>query len=228
MRDYFFKFPRTPHLWWPLDRPPKDDRVLDPAGAQDLLSADVIVEEKVDGANLGLSVGEDGDIRAQNRGAWLERGSHPQFHPLWHWISQRSSVLQTALPAGLVLFGEWCFAVHSIRYDHLPDWFLGFDIYDPRCRRFWSSQRRNEMLFSAAVCPVPQLFVGRVTLADLRSMLRSEQSRFGSGPIEGLYVRRDSSDWLEARAKLVRPEFLLAIDEHWSSRSMDRNKLLPC
>ena len=29
-----------------------------------------------------------------------------------------------------ILFGEWCYAQHSIFYDRLPDWFLGFDIYD--------------------------------------------------------------------------------------------------
>jgi hypothetical protein len=226
MHDKFFKFPRTPHLSWPLDRPPKDDRVLDSASVEELLSANVIVEEKIDGANVGLSIGEHGNIRAQNRGSWLERGTHPQFHPLWNWISQRRSVLQKALGSDRILFGEWCFAVHSVKYDQLPDWYLGFDIYDLHYRNFWSTRRRNELLLSASIWPVPRLFVGKVTLSDLQSMLRSERSRVADGPIEGLYVRRDSADWLQARAKLVRPEFLLAIDEHWSSRSVVRNKLI--
>jgi hypothetical protein len=54
-------------------------------------------------------------------------------------------------------------------------------------------------------------------------MLRAEKSRVGSGPLEGLYIRRDSAEWLEGRAKLVRPEFLREIENHWSSRSLEHN-----
>jgi hypothetical protein len=43
--------------------------------------------------------------------------------------------------------------------------------------------------------------------------------------VEGLYLRRDQGGFLEARAKLVRPEFVQAIEEHWSSRTLERNGL---
>jgi hypothetical protein len=226
MRQEFFKFPRTPHLCWPLPRAPKDDRVLDSADVREFLSTDVIVEEKVDGANVGLSLDEDGEIRAQSRGSFLERGSHSQFHPMWAWISQRKAALTNALLDDRMLFGEWCFAMHSIRYDRLPDWFLGFDIYDVISKQFWSTQRRNEILRLAGLCQIPRLFAGRITLVDLMRMLESEQSRVGTGPVEGLYIRRERPNWLLARAKLVRPEFLLAIEEHWSYRPLERNKLI--
>lgn len=226
MREAFFKFPRTPHLWWPLHRAPKDDRVLDSTSVRELLSADVVVEEKVDGANLGLSLDEQSEIRVQNRGAWVERGAHSQFHPMWAWISQKKSSLTDALQGNRILFGEWCFAVHSVQYDRLPDWFLGFDIYDLDAAKFWSTRRRDEIFELAGVCRVPRLFAGRTTLADLQNMLNSEQSRVGKGSIEGLYIRREGPEWLEARAKLVRPQFLLAIEEHWSSRPLEHNKLV--
>ena len=225
MGEHFIKFPRTPHLWWPLDRAPKDDRVLDSTSVREFLSDEVIVEEKLDGANLGLSLDDDGNIRAQNRGSWVDRRAHSQFHPMWAWILERRAALTDALQSDRILFGEWCFAAHSIRYDRLPDWFLGFDVYDVSCGKFWSTQRRDQLLRLAGVCPVPRLFSGRITLADLQDMLESEQSRVGQGPVEGLYVRREGTEWLEARAKLVRPAFLLAIEEHWSSRSLERNKL---
>ena len=226
MREEFFKFPRTPHLWWPLDRAPKDDRVLDSASVREFLSGEIIVEEKIDGANLGLSLDEHGEIRVQNRGSWVDRRAHSQFHPMWAWISQRRAVLTDALQSNRILFGEWCFAVHSVQYNRLPDWFLGFDIYDPGCGKFWSTQRRDELLKLTGVCEVPRILAGRTTLADLQDLLQSEQSRVGKGPVEGLYVRREGPEWLEARAKLVRPEFLLAIEEHWSSRPLERNKLI--
>jgi hypothetical protein len=223
MYNEFFKFPRTPHLSWPLDRVPKDDRVLDAAGVTALLSGDVVIEEKIDGANVGLSLDASGLIRAQNRGSWIERGAHSQFQPLWSWISRRQFRLAEALNDDLILFGEWCYAVHSVRYDRLPDWFLGFDVYDRSAGRFWSVARRNNLLEHAGVSAVPLLFEGRTTLSALRGMLRAEKSRVGSGPLEGLYIRRDSAEWLEGRAKLVRPEFLREIENHWSSRSLEHN-----
>lgn len=225
MHDGFFKFPRTPHLWWPLDRLPRDDHVIALADVQDLLSTDIVVEEKIDGANIGLSLDENGAIRAQNRGSWIEPGASSQFQPLWSWISRRRAALSEVLQFGRILFGEWCFAMHSVRYNRLPDWFLGFDIYDRTARRFWSTPRRNTILELAGISPVPTLFSGRSTLAELKHVLMSERSRVGAGQLEGLYIRHEGPDWLDARAKLVRPEFLTAIDKHWSSRPFETNEL---
>ena len=225
MREPFFKFPRTPHLWWPLERTPKDDRVLDPADVREFLEGDVVVEEKIDGANIGLSLDEDGSIQAQNRGSWIGRGAHPQFYPMWSWISQKEAALADALGRDHILFGEWCFAVHSVRYDHLPDWFLGFDVYDRTAGRFWSTQRRNALLGQARISAVPQLFSGRTNAGELTRMLQDEPSGVGSSPLEGIYLRREDSAWLDARAKLVRPEFLTSIAGHWSSREIQLNSL---
>ncbi len=59
MSDYF-RFPSTPHLaWLAKDGMPRGDKLLSPTEAQSLLSGDVVVEEKLDGANLGLSLSPD-------------------------------------------------------------------------------------------------------------------------------------------------------------------------
>lgn len=44
-------------------------------------------------------------------------------------------------------------------------------------------------------------------------------------PLEGLVVRRESADWCEARAKLVRPDFAQAIDTHWRKRAIEWNRV---
>lgn len=225
MHEGFSKFPRTPYLWWPLNRVQRDDRVLSTADVRQFLSADVVVEEKIDGANVGLSLDEHGAIQAQNRGSWIGRTEHSQFQPLWSWSSRRQTALAEVLQYDRIIFGEWCFATHSVRYDQLPDWFLGFDVYDRNARRFWSTQRRNEILKLIGISLVPHLYSGRINIADLKRMLNSEQSRVGTGPVEGLYIRREGTEWLDARAKLVRPEFLTAIGRHWSSRKLETNML---
>ncbi len=67
MTEAFHKFPHTPHLLWLGDGSPRDDKLLKPAEVSDFLSGEVIIEEKVDGANLGLSLGRDNRVRAQSR-----------------------------------------------------------------------------------------------------------------------------------------------------------------
>jgi hypothetical protein len=43
--------------------------------------------------------------------------------------------------------------------------------------------------------------------------------------MEGLVVRLEHCDWLQARAKLVCPEFTQSIDAHWRQRSLQWNRL---
>jgi len=219
------KFPRTPHLLWPLARPPKDDRVLSLADAENFLSGNITVEEKVDGANIGFSLDDFGSVRVQNRGSWLAKGAHPQFQPLWGWIAEKTSALMGLLKPSRILFGEWCFAVHSVPYDRLPDWFLAFDVFDCDENRFWSSSRRDELLRGTGIHHVPRMLARSASLSAVQRLLQSAQSNIGAHPVEGLYLRREGVEWLESRAKLVRPEFLLDMDEHWSERPLVRNKL---
>jgi hypothetical protein len=219
----FLKFPHTPHLAWLSPGQSRNDKVLTPAEASQFLKGDVIVEEKVDGTNVGFSV-LDGSVVAQSRGEYIRRPTHSQFSPLWPWLARREVALAEALDNDLVLFGEWCYAVHSVRYDSLFDWFLGFDVYDRRVRRFWSAARRNELLERIGLLSVPELGRGHYRIGDLQLLLSEEHSRFG-GSIEGLYLRQENDGWLDHRAKLVRSEFVQAIGEHWSNRPIEKNHL---
>src|SRR5688572_13433341 len=113
----FFRFPHTPHLAWLGPGAPREDKVLNPKEVDTLLAADVLVEEKVDGANLGLSADERGELRGQNRGSYLDLESPSgQWKPLKRWLSTRRHALAEALAPDLILFGEWCYALHSVRY----------------------------------------------------------------------------------------------------------------
>jgi hypothetical protein len=131
--------------------------------------------------------------------------------------------LAAALSPDLILFGEWCYAVHSVRYTRLPDWFLTFDVYDRARAEFWSAARRDTLARNLDLAVVPQLAAGVFDIAEVVALLR--RSSLTDGPAEGLYVRRDEGDRLVARAKLVRQEFVQTIDEHWSRKAMRTNAL---
>ncbi len=222
----FFRFPHTPHVAWLSPGKPRGDKVLAPQEVQALLSSEVIVEEKVDGANLGFSVDSDGALRAQNRGQHLNLDSlQGQWKPLRRWLSPRQHALTEALGADLVLFGEWCFAVHSVRYTKLPSYFLAFDVYDRGRGEFWSVARRDALARRLDITTVPELGRGHYRLAELKALLG--RSLLTDGPAEGLYVRREEHDVLVTRAKLVRAEFVQTIEEHWSKRALEQNQLAP-
>lgn len=221
----FFRFPHTPHLAWLGEGAPRDDKVLSPAEAQAVLAGDVVVEEKLDGANLGFSLGPDGSLRSQNRGQYLADPHAGQFARLPAWLAQHGEALQAVLTPDLMLFGEWCAARHSLDYAALPDWLLLFDVYDRAAGRFWSTPRRNALAQSAGLVTVPQIASGQHTVTGLTQLVASTASRYRAGPLEGVVVRRESADWCEARAKLVRPDFTQAIETHWRKRAIEWNRV---
>lgn len=223
----FFRFPHTPHLAWLGPGTPRDDKVLSPVEARDLLSGDVVIEEKLDGANLGISLGENGTLCLQNRGQYLLPPLGGQFSRATGWLERHQDELASALGSELILFGEWCAARHSVTYDHLPDWFVAFDIYDRAAGRFWSTIRRNNWVDRLDIAAVPELARRRATLAEITATIMTGTSRFGAGPPEGVIVRREDTDFLEQRAKLVRPDFTQAIEEHWRNRKIAWNAVTP-
>ena len=223
----FFRFPHTPHLAWLGSGEVRGDKVFAPAEAAAFLDGPVTVEEKVDGANLGLSLGPEG-IRVQNRGQFLDARPSGQFSRLLQWLAPREDALAAFLGEDQILFGEWCAARHSLDYPHLPDWFLAFDVYDTAAQSFWSTPRRDQLCREIGLATVPALDHGHFTLSSLCESLRSSaRSHLRAGPPEGWILRRESDRWLERRAKLVRPEFVQTIDEHWRHRPIEWNHLTP-
>ena len=226
MRDKFFRFPHTPHVSWLAAGTPRDDKVLTPSEAAEILSHPVVLEEKLDGANLGLSVGSEGSLKAQNRGAYLQPPFSGQFGRLNAWIERHEDDLFDLLGTHLIAFGEWCAARHSLDYSELPDWWLLFDIYDRREQRFWSTARRNDWAAALGLSTVPEVHRGIVDLQDLVQLTERTSSRYRNGGVEGLIVRSENALWLHARAKLVRSDFTQRLSEHWSRRKIDWNRLM--
>ena len=152
------KFPRTRHL---LDAGgsgvTRDDLLMTPRDADQFVKGKVIsIEEKIDGANLGISIDKNYQIRAQNRSHFVSSSSHKQFSSLDNWIATNSENLIKLLDGGkFILYGEWMFAKHSIHYTQLPSYFIAFDILDTETGNFVSRRLRNEMLVGTDIKTVP-------------------------------------------------------------------------
>ena len=223
----FFRFPHTSHLHWLGDKAPRNNKVLSPDEVSDLLDGEVVVEEKIDGSNLGISLGTDGNFLLQKRGDNLYPPFTGEFKHLERWLHLHENKLFECLDMGLIAFGEWMAARHGLLFDKLPDWWILFDLYDRDEERFYSTHRRNKWARKAGVATVPEVAKGRFTLEGLIELLFDTQSRFRSGVLEGLIVRRENERWLEQRAKLVHADFVQTIGAHWSSKAMEWNRIDP-
>lgn len=166
-REELFKFPRTRHLFDAGGSGVTRDDLLFDAGEEALFYSAtpggrgrrrqggggqtvpqlVCIEEKMDGANLGISIGENMQLKVQNRSHFVNSKSHSQFSTLDSWVETNSAVLYELLESqNLILFGEWLYAKHSIHYTRLPGYFMAFDLYDKSVGKFLSWRERNRRL----------------------------------------------------------------------------------
>lgn len=211
----------------------------------------VVVEEKVDGANLGIQWSDDGPVY-QSRGHILRGGAREiQFAPVYNWGASRSAALREALEGGrFMIYGEWCFAKHRAFYDALPDLFLGFDVLDIETGLFLPHDQRDQVLSTARIVSVPHLYTGvfgkapafashikrsRLKTSKWRAALATEAGRVNardpmkqtdnSDDMEGVYARVEAEGQVVARFKVHREGFEKVCSDGWEKGPHIRNCL---
>lgn len=228
--DQLLKFPRTSHIM-NLGAATRDDKVLGPTDIAALVGPGrhIIVEEKLDGANMGISINkEENKIVVQNRSHFISSKYHAQFAPLDHWLAQHSAELWSILTPGRhVLYGEWLYATHSVKYTHLPGWFLAYDLYDRVTQTFASREVLAEVLVGTTIPLVPLVFVGTVESVEKLKALVDGGSAFNDARREGVVVRVCEGGRLLSRAKLVRSDFIAGNDRWNKSSKLETNSLAP-
>jgi len=234
-REDFIKYPRTPHLFG--SQGTDDDKHLNRKDSEAFIAdTSLIVEEKLDGTNVGIHFNSRGRMVLQCRGHEITEGMHPQYDLFKQWTSVKRPVLEGMLGTRHILYGEWLYARHSVHYLKLPHYFFEFDIYDKDAEAFLPLDARLRMLDGTGIHTVPVIHRGSVTAEELRALI--QVSAFGStfdNPItrktdnlmEGLYLRTETETGVTGRAKMVRPEFVEKIkqSEHWQHQVMVPNQL---
>ena len=229
------KFPRTRHAF-DLGGATRDDLLLPRSQWVLYCHENVTIEEKVDGANLGIYFDKDWTLLMKNRSKFICSESGLEWTGLDEWISSKRVILANILGQRYVLYGEWMFAKHSIHYTQLPDLFLAFDIYDKIAQKFVSVSVRNHLLRDSGIHIVRSLPL--VHLAEksfesvLTDLLSEHKSQYYDGLLEGLVLRYDESpgtkddiSYLNNRCKLVRSEFRQEITDHWTKAILIKNIL---
>lgn len=244
------KYPRTPHLQGSRSQPGDED--LEDVPLSVLEGLPVVVEEKIDGANAGLSFDEDGELWLQSRGHYLTGGEREKHFQLFKtWAQCHRPWLWEVLGSRYLVYGEWCYAKHTCFYDALPHYFLEFDVFDRASGLFLSTSRRRALWEGRPVVSVPVLYEGPFQglpslgpalyrTGDWLLRLDEQARKLGLSVervraetdldprAEGWYVKTEEDGRVTGRYKFVRASFLTAVLDsgtHWLQRPLVPNLL---
>ena len=204
----------------------------------------LVVEEKMDGTQLGLSFDAQAQPVLQSRGTIITMETEFAWMKAWVW--QHYTELYGCLGQRYVMFGEWLWAKHTLFYDLLPSYWLEFDLYDRQSQQFLSTHARQALLADLGFLPSVRVIacLQQTTLSDLWQLIG--QSAFmsinhfkklpesalrhtdTSGLMEGLYLKLENANQVVQRYKLIRPAFIHCIQQqtgHWRERVIIKNSL---
>jgi hypothetical protein len=235
--EQIYKYPRTQHIEG--SRFQAGDEDLESVPFNKIVDRDLVVEEKVDGANSGISFSPSGQMRLQSRGHYLTGGPREKHFALFkQWAYTHTDTFWQVLGSRYILYGEWMYAKHTVFYNSLPHYFLEYDIWDLYEGNFLSTQARSQLLKNLPIISVPVLFSGRLRsrqqleqllqvsnfieegyLEQLEQICRNARvdvtktlaQTDRSDLMEGLYIKVEEGGIVTARYKYVRPTFLNAI-----------------
>ncbi len=138
------KYGRTYHL--PISPgATSDDKVM--AMLDGLMIGDLVITEKMDGENTTIY-----------RGGSHARSPDSRYHSSRDWLKAFAASISPQLADGERIVGENLYARHSIGYDDLPSYFLGFAwIIDDEVQSWDLTQARFKEL---GIVPVSTLYRG--------------------------------------------------------------------
>jgi hypothetical protein len=224
----YYKYPRTPHLPWSLGAT-NDDKIL--KNVYHFYGQEVVVMEKVDGECSSLY------------SAYIHaRSMDSKDHISRHWLKQFHSQIKREIPDGWRICGENMYACHSIYYNSLPSYFLGFSIYNENnvCR----SWKETKYIFDVLRINYPNiLYQGIYNEEKIKECCDKYYSHYWKENNEDYKFAKENKkdvcqegyvirladifhykDFDKSMAKFVRKNHIQT-DEHWMSQKLITNKL---
>lgn len=212
------KYPRTFHFPWSPGGTSDDKRLSD---VSPLVGVEIVVTEKCDGSNLTYT----------RKNVFSRSHSGPPSHASFDLAKATHGQIGHLISEGISVFCEYCYAVHSIAYDKLPQYSLVFGVRDDVSGLFWDWDMVVAQATDLGLPTVPVLFRGVVGSADELRALTERLSRGPStygGAREGVVARVAGAFPEDAFgknvAKWVRKDHVQT-DEHWMHQAITAQKL---
>ena len=215
------KYNRTYHMPW-SEGCTNDDKIA--KSIDSLINVPIVLTEKMDGSNVSL----------EREGCFARTHAGPPTHKSFDQLKALHASVKYIIEPGIQIFGELCYAKHSIEYSALPSYFLPFAVryLQENGEHRWGSWLDVELWAGdIGVSTVPVLFTGKVSsekeLKELVESLMLEPSLCG-GIREGVVARIAEGfadeDFSTSVLKCVRKNHVQT-SEHWKDQEIIKNKL---
>jgi hypothetical protein len=208
------KYPRSMHFSFSPGAT-KDDRIMTEKDLELLVGETLVYTEKLDGSNVCLT--EDVVYSRSHGGP----ASHKSFGPLKKFHGN----IKHEIPKGMSVFGEWCYAVHSIEYQMLQHHLSIFGVRDDSTGEWWDWNDVEDIAKFLRVPTVPVILTGAVAskeeLQKNIEILTGLSSAYGPHR-EGVVVRKydgvfDDGEKLYGLGKWVRANHVQT-SVHWRNQ----------
>jgi hypothetical protein len=215
-QDYV-KYPRTYHLQFSPGAT-RDDRVLHS-------------HECFEGKEVVMTLKMDGENTTMYRDRIHARSLDSKHHESRWWVKRLQAQIGQEIPEGWRVCGENMYAEHTIRYERLPSYFLGFSIWnnDNVCLGWDETLEWFSLL---GIAQVPVIYEG---IWDEKIVLNSFPEEYNGNPCEGFVIRlREAFHYAQFRtsvAKYVSAQFRKSMEgdeenfKPWYLRKVVPNRL---
>ena len=122
-----------------------------------------------------------------------------------------------------VIYGEYLKYRHSVKYDQLPAWIIGFDVLDLNTGRLLEREEKTRLFRNIGLPCVPLLFKGRIkSQQELTAFLERKSAFSTTEKIEGIVIKNYDAQLF---GKIVSYEFITGIEKHWTKQQIILNQL---
>jgi len=204
------KYPRT----WHLPTSPgvgKDDRVLRDLSI--LRGLEIVITEKMDGENTTMY-----------RDYIHARSSDYNPHPSRGWVRGFHAQIKNDIPEGWRICGENLFAKHSIAYQSLPSFFMGFSVWTD-ANECMSWDDTVEWLGLFGIQPVPVLYRGQWSDSRIAQITQSLNLETQEGYVIRAAKAFKHRDFTTHVAKYVRGNHITTT-HNWMMQAVERNGMI--
>lgn len=226
------KYPRTPHLPF-SDGLQNDDRLCDTNDLLKLIASgtEFVITEKLDGGCTAMKASHNGEPG----GVFARSHVLPTFCPTFNYVKSVHYAPNKALieKDGLMVFGENLFAIHSVVYTKLTDYFYMFGIMDQVTEEFFSWDMVEAYAEEMNMKTAPVVYEGTIESLEWLEKFINEQMNAESalgGEKEGFVIRVRNAFQAEEFEhnvfKWVRANHIATPDQHWRRNWKQAAKLV--
>jgi hypothetical protein len=205
----YVQYPRTLHLPW-SESLTADDRMM--TSLEAFVGKRVVATEKMDGENTSLYSDHTHARSLDGRG-----------HPSRDWVKRFWSEFATDIPERWRICGENLYAKHSIYYENLPSYFMGFSVWNEH-NECLSWDETMEWFKLLGITPVPVIYDGVFDEKVIRRLWRSRDASKCEGYVVRLADAFPFAEFHRSVGKFVRKNHVQT-STHWKSQKIVPNRL---